>query len=437
MLLTDFSPPEHPTRDQQWDALCKGLGRAAIWARSGRLDPALLLNACLHDLRYDSQSEENRGSWLWGMLRTMELVDSFRAPILDGLKTAAGDATARQFCELASCYAVAGDAVFLQELHEFVGRRLDSEDPYIGLGQLLRACGTEGLRFVLQRLGKLLIQHEWQGREDFLVEEAIRLLGNDAVESILRTSDDPDMQRFVDHYERNADQRSTCRAPLRPAGDVTVDDIRREAEQKNPVISFTAWGDIASENDLRLILDHLWQQTNPVVIQNLLQLLRRRALPCFDPRLIDLCRHPDELVQCRAITALAMNQHPLIREFAFERLQDDEPSQSYMPLCLRNYEPGDEHRILELLRLPDEDHVRHDILSDLNHVLERHPTADAEQLALISYFHTPCQYCRYYAARLLLTQRVAPQWLLDECRHDAGEETRHLETEWDQSVLTT
>src|SRR5262245_52103531 len=57
---TDFAPPDTPTAAEQFDALKKGLGRALQWAAAGKLDLDLLLEACLHDLRYDHQIESAR-----------------------------------------------------------------------------------------------------------------------------------------------------------------------------------------------------------------------------------------------------------------------------------------------------------------------------------------------------------------------------------------
>ena len=64
MEFLDFSPPPIPTRIQQQDALQKGVGRAVTWAERGQLDLDVLLEACLHDQRFDRQCEANRGEWL-------------------------------------------------------------------------------------------------------------------------------------------------------------------------------------------------------------------------------------------------------------------------------------------------------------------------------------------------------------------------------------
>ena len=78
------------------------------------------------------------------------------------------------------------------------------------------------------------------------------------------------------------------------------------------------------------------------------------------------------------------------------------------------------------LELPDDDCELHWLLMDVIKVLEKNPEADCSRLGVISYASTPCENCRFDAARLLLDQHVAPDWLVDECRYDSGEEGRAL-----------
>jgi len=68
LQFLDFSPSTVPSLDQQRDALQKGLGRAVQWATAGMLAAEPLLDACLHDQRFDRQCEDNRGQWLWKLI---------------------------------------------------------------------------------------------------------------------------------------------------------------------------------------------------------------------------------------------------------------------------------------------------------------------------------------------------------------------------------
>jgi hypothetical protein len=84
--IADFSPSCSPSLDQQRDALQKGLGRAIQWALAGRLADGPLIDACLHDKRYDRQCEDNRGEWLWTIINALEATERLRQPVLESLR---------------------------------------------------------------------------------------------------------------------------------------------------------------------------------------------------------------------------------------------------------------------------------------------------------------------------------------------------------------
>ena len=95
-------------------------------------------------------------------------------------------------------------------------------------------------------------------------------------------------------------------------------------------------------------------------------------------------------------------------------------------LFVNNYRHGDEHRLLAAVELPDDECELHWLLMDVIKVLEKNPEADCSRLGVIGYASTPCENCRFYAARLLLSQHVAPAWLIEECRYDSAEDCRAL-----------
>lgn len=161
MKLTNLSPPPSPTLSLQQDALQKGLGRAYQWAQGSHLADDTLLDACLHDKRYDKQCEENRGEWLWGILKIVGVTERFRDLILKAFQGTTTDHDAEQLCQLAFHYAIAGDADFKTQLYNFVERKPIADSPWIGEGQLLELGGEEAFRFIAGVRGKLLENREW------------------------------------------------------------------------------------------------------------------------------------------------------------------------------------------------------------------------------------------------------------------------------------
>ncbi len=95
-------------------------------------------------------------------------------------------------------------------------------------------------------------------------------------------------------------------------------------------------------------------------------------------------------------------------------------------LFLRNFEPGDEERILEALILPENDDGRHSLLRDALTMLESQPKASCYELAILIYHETPCSLCRACAAQLLSEDERTPDHIMWECQFDACGKSRKL-----------
>ena len=76
------------------------------------------------------------------------------------------------------------------------------------------------------------------------------------------------------------------------------------------------------------------------------------------------------------------------------------------------------------MTLPTDDDELHWVLRNVVKLLDAHPEADATQLGVVAYAATPCGECRSFAADVLADRDAAPDWLREECRHDADEECR-------------
>ena len=165
---------------------------------------------------------------------------------------------------------------------------------------------------------------------------------------------------------------------------------------------------------------------DPKVISNCLMVFLSREFPCIVPELISLSQHNDPEVRRRAISALENSSHPLVRKLAEDELKKGVPGGLALGLFVKNYQDGDEQRIMDLAALPEDAEEQHRLLNQATKILEENPKADCSQVGVAAYALIPCSFCRYCAAKLLRDRQVAPAWLVEECRFDSEPDTRKL-----------
>jgi hypothetical protein len=426
--LKNHSPPISPSPAQQRDALRKGLGRALQWALSGRLDHGLLLEACLQDQRFDLQVESSRAEWLWQMIRAAGAMEPFRVPILHALHDLSDEHSGSHLCEMARLYAQAGDEAFRTRLYEIVEQKPFAHIPWLGEEEIMGLDGEQGFLFAARARGQLLAGRKWECDDDSLMNRAIERFGMERARGVLDEFPDEAINRFRENWQRghNVPKGGGIQAHQDRMAAIPIEEALRAAEGADRRFWLRGWGRCAKETDLQIVLQRLCTEREPRVIVNLLNVFAARGLPNIDPRLIELCRHDDENVRQRAFGALQQNSHPLVREVAMTELHKGIREGGVVALFIKNYRQGDEHRILEAMELPEDECELHWLLMDVIKVLEKNREADCSRLGVICYALTPCETCRFDAARLLFNQQVAPEWLAEECQYDSGEDCRQL-----------
>ena len=398
------------------------------WALRGQVADEPLVEACLQDQRFDWETAAPRGEWLWQMIQAVGVTGRFRGPILQALHDLSDEDSAYQLCQLARHYAENGDETFRKRLYEIVEHKPIKEMPWIGEEELIALDGEAAFVLAARLRGRELPIRGWEWHDDRLIEDAIERFGENRIDQLISGSSDEAIRRFYQGWlreQKRRAERTPAQSRRETARAISVGEIIATAQSDNARFRFgrfRSWGMYADDADLEPVLQQLWTTDSAHVLANLLSVFCNRALPEFDGRLIDFCEREDAEVRRRAFGALGMNTHPSIRRFALEQLETSVSDGAIISLFANNYEPGDEHRILESLELPPDENDLHGLLMDVNIVLEKNPEADCSKLAVIVYALTPCENCRFAAVKLLHSRRVMPEWVREECRYDSGED---------------
>jgi hypothetical protein len=274
-----------------------------------------------------------------------------------------------------------------------------------------------------------LAVREWEWDDSYLANAAIKKIGEDRVAKALNAVHDAAIWRYRDAWLNHRDKKT----PSKPSRKEQMQAIGRaeiiaaaEVKDARNGGMFHGWGMRARKDDLEFVFERLLTAREPGIIANYLTIFSNCVVPRFNATLFLLCEHDDESVRRRAFRVVSQCTHPSIRDFAIAQFKQGVSNGSVVSLLIKNYQNGDERLLLDSLRLPDDQNELHWLLMHVIEVLEAHPEADCSRLAVIAYALTPCASCRSSAARHLHKQGNAPQWLIDECFHDAEDDTRQL-----------
>lgn len=420
MEFLDFSPPAYPTLDEQRDALQKGLGRSMQWAESGELDEDTLIDVCLNypDL------EDGRGYWLCKVIECSECEQKLCTLILNAIETVNNETDAERLCELAVFYAdLDNDAIFKQ-LCSFVEQQRFPRSPMVGLKQLLIVGLDEGLRFIASLRGTHLETHEWGNHDDEVLRIVNDYFGESEVLDILAGSPDRDIQRFLAAWKERTANAAECAVPepslTRSSPIVSATDAFKVPPQDRKY-DWCIWlGGDANEDDLKQCVERLGTEKDPASLATILEAMCFSLILQFDSRFVELASHPASGVRRAALKVMSSFSHPMVRDFALQHLQDQVLGNGVVRLFEKNFQEGDEDRLVTQLELPADIDERDEMLECLLAVLKANESADASILGQIIYFHTSSEECRYGIANLLHQRHVAPDWMLDECCSDSN-----------------
>lgn len=433
--------PLNPTQEQQWLALQRGYGRARLWADAGKLDPELLIKACLIDHRYDQQVEDLRTDWLWSVVKASNLTKALGDAIL--AKEAAGDELCWQVTELAILLARDGSEQFRQ----WVRRGVDAQphDGFLTVLQegLIRLDGEPAVLKVAAIWGRWL-QDNPESEDDSareLVEFVDDWFEASVGRSMLAASDDPDIQRFVDASDRSvtafALQQANARQSVADSFTVTAEPdgnavVAKAAEPGASCFRLKRWGLKASETDLQTVEAAIRSESRPEVLRRLLAVFEEVDAPDLIDRLLELCDHPDLDVRWAALTAGGRNADDRVRQFALRRLRprggpDSGAVSEALQLLVLSAQSGDEVAILQAA-VSDNVDVSHNWFLTIIQIWGANDQLDARQLALACYQATPCPLCRRHAVEELQRLNAVPSWMRAEAQFDVDELTRQAVT---------
>ncbi len=433
-------------------ALKRGQGRALQYVRQHGVSEVadFVLESCLKNPAYDRQCEGSRAAWLFRMFQDSEDYERFSAAILSALSSLPSEADSydlEHLCELAALMAKAGDEATASALRSRVlGQPLNWPHSLYGCQPLVALDGVPAVIALARRFGQLLIEEpdERPPSVDYLTED-LGILDVAAQELRQLAETDGDIKRYLDNEEvYAARERESQKKPPeerrqevreRARKELTLDGILNDAARRVGEYPgrYMRFGKYATDDELRIVLQRLLEETQETVCLRLLWIFRRRPLPELHPKIWQLADSKDDALRYAAVEALAQSQDPRIGELGRSRLRSGAFTASdsdTLDLFIRNYQPHDEQLILSALTLlsPDEDEA-HSLGSSLLKIRQENTACTSLDILKWVYESTPCTVCRHIAVEQMAAIGGVPPEIVAECLDDADEDLRHLAKE--------
>jgi len=449
--------PQDPRNTEELERMLHaGMGRAILFLMSQDLSQYrdLILDSCLHNHAYDQQCEETRAEYLYPLIKMSGEEEFYRHEILHALIETTDMWDAEQLLDFAVIFARTGDAESREAIYEKL-RRNDMDEPLYADEALLDLDGTRGLIFLLDLIGrdpKLMCRDDKRplapedcvtlNSDEILIEKAEKKLGVEEVRVALQkaVSEYPNVAVVIDHMA-NYSPYWTAEEIVGRREEMRQDFVWRDAES----IAIMTWEEVkrsprsrgiayrwvggASEDEFRKAAADLAPAEETERLKKHLFLFHKRPFPLDPDPLIRLVDHPDEWVVVRALTALELVRHADVRALFHRLVGDAKWSERAIGLLRSNYQQGDCELIVELLEKETDPDRLDSMCGGAMHVYRDNPVSEGMRPLLLVYEKTPCSMCRLTCIEIIEMIGELPEWMVEECLHDAYSSTRELALE--------
>lgn len=400
---------------EKW--LRRGHGCAAVILKHE--NPSLfrdaLLYACTHCTTFDPQCEGARAPYLRALIDLTGEPAFYRDGLLDALDAIDNDLYWSQIFDLCVTFVEQGDTELKPAMYRCFERWGYAEAGLSCAEVLVRLDGLDALLTVMNTFESEPAEDlPWQFGH--LLETLQKRDGPYTLP--------PELDRFYNESRAQEAQLDDERDRPNPPRE-TWETIRQTLSDRQ-FGRKAAWIRSASDEEVHQAADALLHESHHTRLSGLLRMFEWRDFPGSPAPLLALAGASDAPIARRALTALARLKGPEIRAAAMQAIVQPALRRGAIECMAANPEPGDYPLIEALLRQDLNDGDLHELCIGVKHYVAANPSPEAERTLLLVYENTPCSMCRYTAVKKLMDLYRLPASIREECRYDAGEDTRAL-----------
>ena len=414
--------------------LRQGRGGVALFIRENLPLPTeyrdALLYACLHDLRFEHWTEEGRGFYLHTLITISGDIEFYREKILATLPTLEiteeRNNDLLQLMNLVRLMAQTGDVEAKTALYTTYEQNA-AKGHFYGGDELTELDGVEGLIFLVDRYDDAasedLWDYEWQlsNLEERDGEATIRQ------ELEAKCAGHPLREDWLKRLDAYREERKATFEKKTESSRPTYEDLKQKIAEKGVRCNTGRWwGKRFTEEERLEVANDLLGETDLDRRIPLLRVFDEVPFPLDPEPLFMWAKDEDKDLSWAALWAIGSLQSPKVRAFALEIIEQQRTASPAVKMLLKNYELGDEERIIVALERITNPNYYHSLGMDVRDFERAHPSPLSTKMMTLLYRDNPCSFCRNTAVERLVELNALPAWIRDEAMYDAAEHTRKL-----------
>ena len=391
----------------------------------------MILHACLHNSSYDTQVEGYKTNYMMEIIHLTKESDFYRRHILDAttqINEDMDDRDAVHLIGLTTEFAKQGDTQARQIIYDFVERTF-KDDGSCGLSSIIEIDKVDGLVYVLDKLVPIRQQEEdYYWSDDllwYLEDEIGEFEAQDALNIVRKTNANVDY--YLNQLDGQKQGQEQGRGSRSIAQNPSYAEIKSDIGNNSHIMG---WAKTASAQDLLEAATDLIKLDDPILIYRYLRFFMQTVFPLEPEYLFRFMNveypYSPPSIPAVTLTALSNVQHPSVREFALQLIEQGEWAERAVRLLALNYEPSDWEMIEEMSRQTLDIESYHALGFSVQDVFKQHPDPIATQTLLNSYNYGSCSSCRRAILIMLNSIKALSDEIKAECLYDSSEDIREL-----------
>ena len=389
-----------------------------------------IIKASLTNFAYDNQSEGSRTVYISELISLSRQQDKIRKAIMKGLATERKDDWAlNQLFYLTAAFAKKGDKEAKNAIYKWHSK-INHIKYFEGTGDhaIIELDGIEGLKYIIEAKGKILINDKEAWEDSILVDNFQKNNPKLKVYKELETAGKKN--KYIKIY-LDTIRSDKFKRPKQKRQKYNYKVVAEKIDNKeiSPLPLPPLYAKDLSKIDVKKLAEDFLKATNRQRQEKYLRVFDKVKFPYNYHPILKLAQskynNKDRLIEF-ASGSLKYFSGSDIRQFAIKKLRTAKNPWTYLDLLVSNYKFGDSRLLTSIVNKYDNPDSIHSFVWGYINIYTANKTKECAQPLTAIYNRLTCGLHRKDIVKIMLDNKVLPDRIKKEIPFDSNEEIRKL-----------